>query len=172
MIAKVILIFSAAWIALSPVEALAQVITPHPGFHPRYKELLRVNGRILDADEKSVLYATYWPERNLFRYDLESRTHTLLNTNSGGQAQLIDGGGVVLTLASDLISEPGRVVQWDRGEEIDLGPGEIPREYHGNRVVNGRFGVLHIGMGTVLRDFVARTNLVLTTDTRARYLDL
>ena len=151
------------------LEIHSQVITPDPGFHPRYKELLRVSGKILDANPDAVLYFTSWPELHLVRYDLESKSHTLIATNFAGQAQLVPGG-VVMTLSNQSVDNP--VVQWDRGELIDLGLGRIPPEYGGNHIVNGRFGVLHIGDGTILRDFVARTNYLFPVGTQARYIDV
>jgi hypothetical protein len=169
MFTRLILGMCAVWLAAAP---LAQVITPHPGFHPRYKELLRVNGTILDADGESVVYVTQWPEVHLFRYDLQSGTHTLITTNAVGRAQLIPDGGVVMELAADITTGESALVQWNGGEEIQLGLGNIPAEYSGNEVVNGRFGVLHIGIESVLRDFVARTNYALTLGTRARYVDV
>ena len=120
--------------------------------NPRYQPLMSLPGEIRDANAEAVLYLSRSNE--LTFVDRRSNQTTVLKTNFFGSNSLSQGERI--TPAGALVVNSGnRVLDFNRGEEIDLGT-------YGFEVfaVNGRFGLVNANGQTVLRYFVARTNYV------------
>jgi hypothetical protein len=136
--------------------ASAQVIIHTPEFHPRYQKVAEFKGDVLDFNSEAVVYKSKSGE--LVRYDLESHLSTVCKTNAWQiSAKLIPNG---LLLYQNWTEFGAQVVQWENGTETVLGLDKGVSIERGERVIDGRFGVLHTPAGAILRDFVARTNFV------------
>jgi hypothetical protein len=152
------------WIALVSICSIeAQVIINNPDFHPRYQKVATFRGEIMDVTPEAILYSDWdFGERRLKRFDMATRSTTVLRTNEGWGERIIPNG--VLLNANN---GGGAIIQLEDGEEIDTGlmaNSGIVFPDRGERTLEGRFGLLDTTIGLVLRDFVARTNFLFPTN--------
>lgn len=134
----------------------AQVIIVTPEFHPRYQKIAEFKGDVLDFNSEAIVYKSKSGE--LVRYDFQTQSSTVCKTNAWLiYAKLIPNG---LLLYQNWTEFGAQVVQWENGTELVLGLDKGASIERGERVIDGRFGVLHTPGGAILRDFVARTNFV------------
>lgn len=124
--------------------------------NPRYQPLELVPGLIRDANSNAVLFAT--PEGALEKLDRTSgRRMVITNDFNGADSTRFARLTATGVLFHDRCGAGARLIDLNEGQYIDLGEG------FQNAVLKGRFGVLQrparSGKLSVLRDFVARTNI-------------
>jgi hypothetical protein len=148
---QIIFFFIFAFASLFTTQG--QVVINSPEFLPRYKLLSKFSGGMADHTDEAILLQNH--QGAIEQFDLKSKTLFLLRTNFGSPAHIIPNGF--------LLYSTNGLLQIEGNEEIELG--QISRSMldFGTRVVEGRFGILRTGEGRLLRDFVARTNLLLST---------
>jgi hypothetical protein len=131
----------------------AQIIGTIPDDQPRYEKIQSVPGTILDFNSDVILYATYNETPAIL--NLATGSSEVLATNTTRRGFLTPGGALIFSQ---------RIFQINGSEKIDLGEEAGAPVDFGDRVVEGRFGILRTTEGALLRDFEARTNRLLTTN--------
>ena len=134
----------------------AQVVGHLPEFLPRYKLVSKFPGGIQDQASETILLQNYGGA--VERFDLASRTLSLLATNLYSHPIHLIPAGIITYSTNGLLQLEGT-------NEINLGAASINNLLdYGTRVIEGRFGILRTPEGRVLRDFFARTNLLISTN--------
>lgn len=121
--------------------------------NPRYQPVLSLPGEILDANADAVLYLSRSNELTLV--DRRTSQNTVLATNFFSSNLLFRGERLTPTGAL-VVNSAGHVLDFNRGEEIDLGAFCCFSVF----AVNGRFGLINADGQTFLRNFDARTNYI------------
>jgi hypothetical protein len=146
-----------AFVCLLHLQTIqAQVVGHLQENLPRFKLIARFQGGIADQNPEALLLHTYDGAYTLSRYDLASRTLSVLGPISSFSRSFLIPDGYLHYTTNGLSQVEG-------AEEIILGPAELYYYEFGLRSIEGRFGVLRLPEGRVLRDFVARTNMLLST---------
>jgi len=132
----------------------AQVVGHLPEYLPRFKLIVRFQASaIYDQTSEALLLGDYYNARH--RYDLASQVLSIIGPIPQFSAAVLIPNGYINYTTNGLLQIEG-------SEQLNLGPAEFSSYDFGIRSREGRFGVLRFPEGRVLRDFVARTNLLIS----------
>src|SRR4051812_24988421 len=141
------------WLVFAAVLLTKAQIIPSPPDLPRYKFVTKIESQILDSNGESIIYAR--PDGVMATFTFASKTTTLVYTNATGPA-FFTPTGFLLT--------HGEFLQIEDNQQLSLGtPSWVPLDFN-DRIVDGRFAMLKTTNGLLLRDLVAQTNCLISTD--------
>jgi hypothetical protein len=149
------ILFVLAVVFIGVIPGTAQVIG-YVEFHPRYHLSATLPGAVLDVRGEEILLLRDF--KILEKWNIRTHETTTLYTNSYDRYSL----DAFLTATGALLLQD-QAIQIEPAEQIELGTNSYwyPEFSHHN--IEGRFGLLRLPEGIFLRDFVARTNALIST---------
>lgn len=142
-------------------QSRAQVVGYMPDFHPRYKDVATIPGAVLDIRDNEILY------RDI--NDVVTSTNLSSHATAVYFTYVPSLGPAYIT-PSGAFAFGSPALQMDGQEQISLGDCSSGRADSADHIVDGRFGILHTPDGVFLRDFMDRTNCLISAT--AEFLDV